>query len=374
MNNGFKVNQKSLITILASMQPMCSKRTALDATSSILFNVGHKELILKATDLEISLQASYILEECSLQEPVSFLVSGKRIFELVKELDGLIECTIDNNQLGLKTGSVQLALNIKDAQEFPPFPERIENLMQLEASYLLKLLDDVAFLIPQNNASPALNGLLIEVAATGMSMTTTDGHCLAQVVTSRYTLEEPKSWLLPRRAVFELKKLLENQEEPIIFVGLCGNQLVFSSTNFNFFTRLLVDSFPNYQTILDKEGFLPATIERASMVKTLRRASCLLSNQFIATQFNFNSQAIRVSMHNKEVGTLEEQVPMTPFEGGPIDIRFYAPYLLNGLQAFSDDTVLFSLKGSLSPIIFESSHDDRRMLYLVMPVSAATGS
>lgn len=318
MNNGFKVNQKSLITILASMQPMCSKRTALDATSSILFNVGHKELILKSTDLEISLQASYTLEECALQEPVSFLVSGKRIFELVKELDGLIECTIDGNQLGLTTGSVQLSLNIKDAQEFPPFPERIENLMQLEASDLLKLLDDVAFLIPQNNASPALNGLLIEVSSAGMSMTTTDGHCLAQVVTSKYALEDPKSWLLPRRAVFELKKLLENQDEQIVFVGLCGNQLVFSSTSFNFFTRLLVDQFPNYQAVLDKNGFLPATIDRASMVKTLRRASCLLSNQFIATQFNFNSQSIRVSMQNKEVGTLEEQVPMTAFEGGPV--------------------------------------------------------
>ena len=59
-----------------------------------------------------------------------------------------------------KSGSVDLALNIKDAQEFPPFPERIENLMQLSASFLLEMLDKVAFLIPQNNANPALNGII----------------------------------------------------------------------------------------------------------------------------------------------------------------------------------------------------------------------
>ena len=62
--------------------------------------------------------------------------------------------------LHCKIRLVNFALNIKDAQEFPPFPERIENLMQLNAAFLLEMLDKVAFLIPQNNANPALNGLL----------------------------------------------------------------------------------------------------------------------------------------------------------------------------------------------------------------------
>ena len=122
MENKFIVEQKSLISILSSMQPICTKRTTLDTTSSILFQVGHKELVLKGTDLEISLQASYLLKESDVDEPRSFLVSGRRIFDLVKELDGDIEFNLKDAQLILKAGSVNLALNIKDAQEFPPFP------------------------------------------------------------------------------------------------------------------------------------------------------------------------------------------------------------------------------------------------------------
>ena len=68
MENKFTVDQKSLMAILSSMQPICTKRTTLDTTASILFQVGHKELVLKATDLEISLQASYILKNSSLTE------------------------------------------------------------------------------------------------------------------------------------------------------------------------------------------------------------------------------------------------------------------------------------------------------------------
>ena len=63
-------------------------------------------------------------------------------------------------------------------------------------------------------------------------------------------------------------------------------------------------------------------------------------------------------MHNKEVGKLEEEVPTDPvLKELALDIRFYAPYLLNGLQAFSEDQVSFYLKGAVNPIIFEASHE-----------------
>jgi DNA polymerase-3 subunit beta len=139
MKTTFTVDQKPLMGILSSMQPICTKRTTLDTTTSILFQVGHKELVLKATDLEISLQASYTLKNSSVDEVRSFLVSGKRIFDIVKELEGDIVFTLDGNQLVVKAGKVNLALNIKDAQEFPPFPERIENLMQLDSAFVLDM-------------------------------------------------------------------------------------------------------------------------------------------------------------------------------------------------------------------------------------------
>lgn len=369
MENKFIVDQKALLSILGSMQPICTKRTTLDATSSILFQVGMKEMVLKSTDLEISLQASYAIKDSSIEEPISFLVNGRRIFDFVKELDGDIEFCIQEQQLVIKSGSVDLALNIKNAEEFPPFPERIENLMQLESAALLDMLSKVAFLIPQNNANQALNGLFLEISDTDFTMTATDGHCLAQVRSPQYTLGEEKKWLLPRRAVFEVKKILEGAKEKMLFLGTCGNQLVFSGESFNFFTKLLVDPFPQYASIMNRDGFKAAYVDRSQLVKTLKRSACLLSGQFLATKFDFSPDLLNVSMQNKEVGKLEEQLPLGAFEGGKMDIRFYAPYLLNGLQAFPDDSIGFFLKSSARPIIFESKSVNYDFVYLVMPVS-----
>jgi DNA polymerase III subunit beta len=369
MEKKFTVDQKPLNAILASMQPICSKRTPLEATTSILFQVGHKELVLKSTDLEISLQASCTLNESDADVVYSFLVSGKRIFEVVKELEGAVTCTLNHHQITLQASDVTLSLNIKDAQEFPPFPERIENLMSLNAQLFHNMLESVGFLIPQNNANPALNGLLLELTPQSLSMTTTDGHCLAQVITTKTSFNEPKTWLLPRRAIFELKKILETVPDTTLFLGMCGNQLVFSGDLFNFFTKVLAEKFPSYSSIIDRTSFIPASIDRTRLIKTLRRSACLLSNEFIATKFTFDDAQLHVSITNKEVGALDEQLPFNSSAKTHINLRMYAPYLLNGIQALDGNELTFYLKGSTSPLIFQSEGEEYSMTYLVMPIA-----
>lgn len=368
MNCTFSVPQKDLLMLLGSMQPICNKRTTLDITESILFHVTPRELILKATDLEISLQSSADIES-DTTESLSFLISGKRIFELIKELEGAITFKVSDGQVRLQVGAVDLALNIKDSQEFPPFPERIENFMDMESKFFLDMLNKVAFVIPQNNANAALNGMLLEINQQEMSMVATDGHSLARVTTSKYVQSEEKKWLMPKRAVLELKKLLEAYPDDKVFVGVCGNQLVFSGKTFNFFTKLIADPFPQYKAVLAKDGFIPARLSRDPLVKTLKRTNCLLAGQFVSTQFAFGPGKLKVSMRNKEVGALEEELALDSYEGSDIESRFYAPYILSGLQAFPEEAVSFFVKNSTKPIIFESSRDDLNMTYLVMPVS-----
>jgi len=370
MESTFVVGQAPLLRLLSSMQPICTKRTAMDVTSLILFQVGHREMSLKATDLEISLQASCEVSNVEISgDSSSFLVPGRRIFDLVRELDGDISFTLTESQLKLRSGTVDLALNVRSPEDFPPFPECIENLMQLDSDLLLDMISRVAFVIPQNNANPALNGLFLEISSNELCMTTTDGHCLAQARTDKCGLEEAHKWLVPRRAVFEMKKLLEGSEDTGVFLGTCGSQLVLSGGSFNFFSKVLADAFPQYDEILKKDGFVPARLDRPLFAKTLRRSACLLSGQFIATLFEFASENVKVSIQNKNVGELREEIPIQEFAGDPVGVRFYAPYLLSGLQVFSDEQVRFYLKNSAKPIIFESEANNLHTLYLVMPVA-----
>ena len=369
MTQSFVLKQPAILSLLSSMQPICSKRTPLDATECILFQITARELTLKATDLEISLQSTAEIESTS-EEPRSFLVPGKRIFEIVKEMDGDITFTVDETTVRLQAGKVDLSLNIKEAQDFPPFPERIENLMQIDASFLVSLLNKVSFIIPSNNSNSALNGLLLEISDNKMSMVATDGHSLARVTTPKYSLPEGQKWLLPKRAVLELKKIIETNTPAHVFLGTCGNQLVFSGAHFNFFTKLIAEAFPEFGGVLNKEGFMPARVSRGEFTRTLKRTGCLLAGQFLSTTFTFAKDKLDVNLNNKEVGSLKESIVLNDFGGEDIESRFFSPYLLNGLQSFAGDDVQFHIKNSMKPIIFDDAQQEYEFTYLVMPVSA----
>lgn len=375
MSNTFVLEQKDLLTTLFFMQSICTKKTAIASTSFILFQIVHKELILKSTDLEISLQYSCPLLESSI-ETMQFLVPGKKIFDVVKELQGTISCTLEENQLLLRAEkNINIAFHIKEAHEFPPLPERIENLMHVDAPFLVEMLSKVSFLIPQNNATPALNALFLEISPRQFTLTTTDGHCLAQVTSSQYVLDREVKWLLPRRAIFELKRILENSSEAMVFLGTCEKQFVVSGDSFNFFTKVYADQFPAYSSILNHDSFIPATFDRHDFIKTLRRSTCLLSGQFLATTFHFSPQQLKVTMKNSDVGNLNESLSISDFYADHLEMRFYSPYLLQGLQAFAEDQPLHCfLKSNSKPIIFKGETNTYRMLYLVMPVSSAHGA
>lgn len=368
MDIRFRIEKDTLFPILSSLQPLCAKRTTLDITNTVLFQVGNRELVLKGTDLEVSLQASCNIHESSCTTTGTFLVSGRRIFESVKEIEGPIACSLEHNQLVLSAEGVTLRLNTQEARDFPTFPERIENLAHLDAHDLITLLDHVAFLIPQNNSNMALNGLFLEAGPNGLAMTATNGHCLARVHTTKYQMEEPRSWLIPRRAIFELKKLVENSGDKTIFLGICDGQLVFSGELFNFFTRLISQPFPEYRPVLARDDFYKGSVDRRALVKTLRRSACLLSGQFLATRFQFGSSGANISFSNSGVGMLEEHLPLN-FEGNELDMRFYAPYVLDGMEVFGDDRVDFFLKNETKPVIFESISTMYTMTYLVMPIA-----
>lgn len=342
----------------------------MDVTESILFQVNPRELLLKTTDLEVSLRSSVSIET-TLTESKEFLISGKRIFDVVKEMDGLLTFTIDDQKIRIKNESgVGFTLAIREASDFPPFPERIENLMKFDADFIMSVINKLVSVIPQNNATPALNGMFIESIESGIAFVATDGHSLARVQTNKYTLPEGQSWLLPRRTVAELKKLIESSASKEVFLGECSGQLVFSGNHFNFFSRVITDKFPDYKPALEKEGFHGAMLDRGAWVKSLKRAGALLAGKFVSTSFTFKKDVVDLHIENKEVGSLKEAVKVTDFDGEKVKSNFYSPYLLNGLQVLDDDAVAFAIKNETRPIIFEQDNDDYKFTFLVMPVAS----
>jgi DNA polymerase-3 subunit beta len=367
------VEQKELIGVLTAMQPICSRRTTIETTESLLMTFSPHELVIKSTDLEINVQASITTTNNTLTQEQLMLIPGKRLYELVRELEGSITLELNGNHLTVMNATLRVVLNGQNPQDFPDFPERIENFMDIKALDLETLCNSTLFLVPSTHSHTALTGLLVEIDSQGITMTATDGHSLVQAKNHQYTLEKKKSWLIPRRSVMELKKIIENNHDEMLFLGTCGQNFVVSGARFNFFTKVLHDQFPDYQPIIavgsDKQDEQTGIVKKTIFIKALRRCQTLLAGQFLATKFELKTDSIHISMQHSPVGTLEETCALTwPHES--VDLNFYAPYLLAGLSIFQKEEITFLVQDSLKPIIFYETEQNQDLLYLVMPVCA----
>ncbi len=372
----FLIDRKTLLSALQAVQPMCSRRTTMEVTSNVLMQVSSSELVLKATDLEMSFQASFQIE-ANVTDNLQFTVHAKRLMDLIRDLGENLSFSWNGKSLSISSDEnhdIGIVLTTGPADNFPPFPEKIENLIDINASFLRSAINQVDQLIPSNNANPALNGLLVQFDDSGLCFVATDGHSLAKVSTSKYLLSESREWIIPKKAVTELKKTLEISSPERVFLGTCSNQLVFSGGNFNFFTRLISDKFPDYKPVLQRDGFFSGEVDRNLLCASLRRAVCLLAGKFISSKFSFTENLLEISLDNKEVGSLQEKIPLISFDGIPVTSNFYPPYILNALSQVPQEQIQFAVKGGTHPLFFDFSAEEFNTTYLIMPVISSDTS
>ncbi len=379
----FSLDQKPLSLVLSLIQNVCGKKTALDATSCVLFTIGEaQEVIVRATDLEMSLQFT-LPAEIFVAEKTSILVNAKRLSDFIKDLNGVVKFSYDGTTLSINYGSSNnnwdpdfyLTLCTMDPVSFPAFPEKIENVINLDAAFVQSSLDKVINLIPQSNINSAINGLFLDFDESGLSLVATDGHSLCLIKNSSFSLSEPRSWTIPKKAVSELKRLIDSffstskkNSDDEVFLGVCRGQIVFSGANFNFFTRLIAEPFPNYKAAINYESFSRGTLALGTLAPILRRVGYLLSGKFLPAEFIFKNNQLKISFNNPDSGNFSETMSFVPSVSIDSVLKFYSPYILACCSVMEMQEVDFFVNSKTSPIFFKQEFSTYSLVYLVMPI------
>ena len=386
----FFVDQKPLAAILALVQNICNKKVALEATANVFFQISDaQEVIIRATDLDISLQFSLPAKVVVATEVSSFLVNAKRLYDFVKELTSLVKFSYDGTTLSINYGNDEEALDpnfhlsllTTDPATFPVFPERIENVTSLDANFLQYALEKTSPLIPSSNPNPALNCLLLDFDTTGLDIVSTDGHSLACVRNPNYSLSQAHSWMLPKKSVLEFKKIIDSflqaqfsssaatAEPQELFLGLCKGQVVFSGPNFNFFSRLIADPFPNYKALLNFTDFHKGQLMLPVLTTILRRVGYLLAGRFLPASLAFDQGRLQISLSNPDSGEFSEAMSFVASKHFTFTLKFYTPYLLAACAALGQQEADFFIKSATQPLVFIQEKQEITFTYLVMPMA-----
>ena len=225
----------------------------------------------------------------------------------------------------------------------------------------------MAFAAATDEGRPLLTGIRIKKEEGGVVFAATDGYRLS-VAKANMTLGFDADLVVPGRALLEVVKISSEDKsgKEITIAQTEDGQLVFGMGDIEIHTRLIDGEYPNFEKIIPKSFATRALIDREKLLRAVKSAAVFARDNANIIRFHLENQTLVVSANTPQVGenTIEVEAKIDG-EGG--DVAFNSRFLLDFLNNFSEDEVLFEMTGSLNPGVFKPVSDED-YLHIIMPV------
>ncbi len=350
----FIITKSIFENVISSMQPFLEKKDASSITSHIYLEVNDSKLILKATDYEIGLESQID----SITEAIygKATVNGSNLLGIIKRLkdaDIIIETT-DNNLI-IKQNKSTFKLPMYDADEYPNLILN-ENLKNLNISTInfINSIRKITPSIDNNNPKFELNGALIDIKNSKINFVSTDTRRLAISFLENMSNNEGQI-IIPKKAIIEIQKLFLDDAK----ISFDENNLVVTTENMKFFTKLINGKFPDYERIIPQSLKHNLSIPKNILVESIKLVTSLFSN----IKITFKPHSIVFESLDEDT----ESKTQIDIELN-IDQEFYlavnAKYLLDYLSQTNNENVKIGFNESNLPFYLE----DEKFYTIVMPI------
>jgi DNA polymerase-3 subunit beta len=129
-------------------------------------------------------------------------------------------------------------------------------------------------------------------------------------------------------------------------------------------SRLIDGQFPNYKQLLPDTFDHEVTIDRGAFMGAARRVS-LLAQKNAPLRLAFADGRLTMKALTQDVGQAEESLEIE-FSGEAFEIGFNPAYLIEGIDAIDEASVLLRFTNPLRPGLVSGAAGD--FVYLIMPI------
>jgi len=327
---------------------------------------------LTATDLELGIRSSC---PARVKKAGAGTIPAKRLLDYVRLLpDADLEVKLQENQwASLVCGRSRTKIAGMLRESFPELPQMPDVLAQIPISVLVSMILKTIFAISAEESRFTLNGSLLLLKSTGLTMVATDSHRLAMVehpielagVTTQVRA------LLPRKAMGEIVKLGQDAApDAMLQFARDENHLFFQLGERVLLSRQLTGNFPDFERVLPKDHPNSVVLDREELRKSVERVSQFSDERSRAIRLRAAEGELHIHSSLSETGESEESLPAEYMEA-PVEIGFNAGYLLDFLRATTEAQVAFHFKdahsaGELRPAGEAAASYTYR--YVVMPM------
>ncbi|MDC6457591.1 DNA polymerase III subunit beta [Alphaproteobacteria bacterium] len=361
------IDRMSLLRPLGHVQSVVERRNTIPILANVVLRAEEGELSLTATDMDMDIATEV---GCSVMTSGTTTMSAHLLYDIARKLpDGAeVEIAVNDGHAMVSAGRSSFRLPTLPVEDFPAISSNeLPVNFSLTAADMRDLIDATRFAISTEETRYYLNGIYIHKAGSGeLCAVATDGHRLAmtrQVLPSGAA--QMPSIILPRKAVSELRKLLDDFDGDVL-IGLSETRAEFRFGVVRLTSKLIDGTFPDYTRVIPVGNDRIMQVDVSAFSAAVDRVSTIASEKSRSVKMGLRSGVLTLSVSNTDASSATEELEVS-YDGPEMEIGFNARYLLDIAGQVNSDMVEFALADQGSPSLVRAPGDEAS-LFVLMPM------
>jgi DNA polymerase III, beta subunit len=371
-----KVDRKELLRAIQVVENAVTENKIREVLSGIYIEAVENKIILKGTDLELSINTEISGE---ITSEGKIVIKHKLIEEFLKQiLDEKIELIEEQGKLVIKTDSTNTEFSLYDAENFPA-----QTKIELGVEYtfnknkLLSYIENVKISASTDPENLAVNCIRFEIEENKLKLVSSDTYRLTYIEEELDENEKNKEGLsvsIPLKTIDGLIKIMRLIDEENIIFKSDGTKVFFKFSNVEILTRVIELQFPDYKSILkNAQHDKKVLLNTKDFLSVLKRTLIFVRDNKDAKNggiFNFENNKLILTGINENAKIKEELATIQ--EGENLKISLNVKFLVDYISILDGKVTELKLMNSKSSVLVKDEESDKS-LYFTMPLALREG-
>ncbi len=370
----FIVSSSDLYKHLQTINGVLASNNTVPILDNFLFEIEKDALTISASDLETTMITRV---KVTSEESGAIAVPAKLIMEYLKTLpEQPLTFTVDEKTMGIEISSSYGKSKLAGfaADEFPKNPEMEEPIsVVIPAEVFSEAIQKTIFATGNDDLRPVMSGIFCELSDEGVRFVATDAHKLVRYTRTDVKSQNTASLIFPKKPLNFLKGVLAGTTASVT-LDYDGKNVKLTFDDNMVYVRLIDGKYPNYEAVIPKDNPNRMTVDRLSLLGSVRRVSIFSNKTTHQVRLRINGSELSISAEDLDFSNEANERLTCSYEGQDMEIGFNSRFLLDMLGNLDSEVVELSLSGPtragiLMPVGTDNTSED--VLMLVMPVMLA---
>lgn len=369
----FIITSLKLLRSLQALSGVLNSNNTLPILDDFLFRLNENELKITASDLETTMIVSLIPDLAEGKGEVA--IPAKILLDTMKTFPDIpvtFEINPDTMAVELLAGEGKFRLAGHRSDEFPQLPVVGDaNRLEIKAEVLVSAFEKTIFATGNDELRPAMSGVLCDMREDSITFVATDAHKLVKYRRLDVKSDFNATFILPKKPINQLKNVLASKQEEQVVIEFNQTNAFFTFSNVKMVCRLIEGRYPNYEVVIPAQNPNKLTIDRASLLNSLRRVAIFANQSTHQVRFKISGQELFLMAEDLDYSNEAKERLSCSYEGDDLEIGFNSRFFQEMLTNLSQFEVRLEMSapsraGILFPVDNENENED--ILMLVMPV------